>query len=45
MMNDQIRAAEDYDDFLVSIYTEEKQWDNFSERTLCGKSISSEKAK
>ena len=32
MMDDQIEAAEDYDDFLVSIYTEEKEWDDFSER-------------
>jgi len=32
MMDDQIEAAEDYDDFLVSIYTQEKEWDDFSER-------------
>lgn len=32
MMNDQIEAAKDYDDFLVSIYTQEKEWDDFSER-------------
>jgi len=32
MMNDQIAAAEVYDDFLVSIYTQEKEWDDFSER-------------
>lgn len=32
MRDDQIEAAEDYDDFLVSIYTQEKEWDDFSER-------------
>jgi len=32
MMDDQMQAANDYDDFLVSIHAEEKQWDNFSER-------------
>jgi hypothetical protein len=32
MMDDQMAAAEAYDDFLVSIYTQEKQWDDFSER-------------
>jgi len=32
MMDDQIEAAKDYDDFLVSIYTQEKEWDDFSER-------------
>ena len=32
MMDDQIKAAKDYDDFLVSINTQEKQWDDFSEK-------------
>jgi len=32
MMDDQIEAAKDYDDFLVSIYTPEKKWDDFSEK-------------
>jgi hypothetical protein len=32
MMDDQIQAANDYDDFLVSMDAEEKQWDDFSER-------------
>lgn len=30
MMDDQIEAAKDYDDFLVSRYTPEKKWDDFS---------------
>jgi len=32
VIDDQARAAKDYDDFLVSIYTPEKQWDDFSEK-------------
>ena len=32
MMGDQIRAARDYDEFLVAIYTQEKKWDDFSEK-------------
>ncbi len=32
MMEDQIQAAKDYDDFLVSVYAQEKQWDDFSEK-------------
>ncbi len=31
MMDDQVRASKDYDEFLVSIYTPERQWDDFSE--------------
>ncbi len=29
MLDDQINAAKDYDDFLVSICTQEIQWDDF----------------
>ena len=32
MMDDQMQAAGDYNDFLVSLCAQEKQWDDFSER-------------
>ena len=32
MMEDQTRASKNYDEFLVSIYTPERQWDDFSQK-------------
>jgi hypothetical protein len=32
MLDDQMRAASDYDGFLVAIYTPEKEWDDFAEK-------------
>ena len=32
MIEDQTRASKDYDEFLVSIYTPERQWDDFSQK-------------
>lgn len=32
MMDDQMQAADDYNDFLVSLCAQETQWDDFSER-------------
>ena len=32
MLDDQVRAAKDYDDFLVSIYAPEKKWDDFAKK-------------
>ena len=32
MLNDQMSAVNDYDGFLVAIYTPEKEWDDFAER-------------
>ena len=32
MIADQIRAGEDYDDFIVAIYTPEREWDDFEQR-------------
>jgi len=32
MLNDQMSAANDYDGFLVAIYTPEKAWDDFAEK-------------
>lgn len=29
---DQVRAGKDYDDFIVAIYTPEREWDNFEQR-------------
>jgi len=31
MLDDQMSAADDYDGFLVAIYTPEKEWDDFAE--------------
>jgi hypothetical protein len=32
MIDDQVSAAKDYDDFIVAIYTPEREWDDFAER-------------
>ena len=32
MIDDQVRAARDYDAFIVAIYTPEREWDDFAER-------------
>ena len=32
VIDDQARAGQDYDDFMVAIYTPEREWDDFAER-------------
>jgi hypothetical protein len=32
MIDDQLRAARDYDGFIVSIYTPKREWDDFAEK-------------
>jgi hypothetical protein len=32
VIDDQVRAGKDYDDFIVAIYTPEREWDDFEQR-------------